>query len=231
VLKFLRKFRKKFKTACLTAALVTCWQVGQAAKADTPNWGDEVTVKISGSISLNTQNLSHLFLIYGTSYSGMPDTIFSVNLGEFSAGKSTSFDVSVNVAYNDSFEWYTAGLYGDISSGQYIEGVNGVNLGTWSSREGHHWDWLWDAEISEQTVFNDILNGTPESTSSHFDSEYWNTCFLGYPEYPGEGTLFNFSQASNNGQINFTFEVVPEPVSIILFGTGGLIVAALRRRT
>jgi hypothetical protein len=232
MLRFLRKFRKKFKTACLTAALTTCWQVGQAAKADVSplyNWGDEVTFKLTGTVSPSTRSLSHMFLIYGTGTSGgIYFPLGFINLGSFEANKDTSFSALEDTPYGDFMWWYTAGLYGDTSSGQYIEGTNGVTLGIWAS-EGDSWDSR--VPVAEATAFAYLLNDTPENLPTWQDwNQGWHIDEPAYMVFNTSSDLFDFSQAAKNGQIEFKLEVVPEPISIVLFGTGGMIVVTLRRR-
>jgi hypothetical protein len=231
MLKFLRKIRKGFRTACLTATLTTCWQIGQVVKADIsplPNWGDEVTLNFSGSVSPSTKNLSHLFLIYGTSYSGVPYSLFTIKLGDFTAGLSTPFSVSGSALYDETLSWYTIGLYGDISSGQYIEGTNGVTLGITNVAEGDQWSWRFFT--SEEMVFTNLLNDTPQNIYSNLWDESWHCQNGAGLNITDSSVLWNFSNASNNGQIEITSEIVPEPISIILFGGGGMIVVVFRRR-
>lgn len=226
--RFLKRLRKGLKTACLTAALTTCWSVGQTAKADMswpPGWGEEVTFKITGTVSPTTNSLSHMYLIYGTGTSGgIEFPLGFINLGSFETNQTTNFSVYENTPYGDFMWWYTAGLYGDTSSGEYIEGTNGVTLGIWAFG-GESWDS--QVPIPEETAFGYLLNDTPENMSLsyawHIDEPY-------YMSFDTSSGLFDFSQATANGQMEFTLEVVPEPVSIVLFGTGGMIVVALRRR-
>ncbi len=224
MLKFLRKFRKKFRTACLTATLATCWQVGEAAKADTPNWGDDITIKFSGTVSPTVKDISHLFLVYGTGYSFINFGPWNIKLGDFPAGQSISFSVQGPASYDSDLFWIVAGLYGDISSGRYIEGVNGVTLGLepGSTIDG----WIWDWKLTEQDAFDYLLNDSPGN--AFLISAMREEVGL---ELTNTSNLFNFSGLTYNGQIQIQTEIVPEPVSIILFGTGGLIVTRLRRRT
>lgn len=228
--KLLRRLRKGLKTACLTAALTTCWQIGQVAKADItpPDWGDEVTIRISGTVSPAINDLTHVFFIYGTGYSSLGYGPWAVKLGDFPAGQSTDFSVQGTAIYQESLFWYTAGLYGDISSGLYIEGVNGVTLGI-NATEGDPWNWHFP--LNEQETFTQLLNDTPGSNfASVLDGGSAHAEWMTGLEFNSSSILFNFSNASNNGLIQITSEVVPEPVSIVLFGTGGMIVVALRRR-
>jgi type 1 fimbria pilin len=233
MLRLLRKLRKGFKTACLTATLATCWQIGQAAKADTssPNWGDEVTYKFTGTVSPSTNGLSHMFLIYGTGSSGTIDfPLGFISLGSFQANQTTSFSALGNARYNEFVWWCTAGLYGDTSSGQYIEGTNGVTLGILAS-EGDSWDLRSPILGGEANAFTCLLNNTPENmTIWEYVEQGWHVDEPGTTVLNTSSDLFNFSQATGNGQIEFTIEIVPEPVSIVLFGTGGMIITALRRR-
>ena len=230
---FYKRLRKNLQTACLAAALATSWQVGQAAKADVtppPEWGDEVTVNFSGSISPAQNDLSHVFLLYGTGYSGLYYGPWAVKLGDyFPAGVETDFSVSGPATYQESIFWCTAGLYGDISSGVYQEGVNGVNLGNAAS-EGMYWDWCIYPDVNESDVFDYLLNDTPENMTSSLAESYLHAEYMSDLEFTGSSFLFDFSQASQNGQMQIQSEIIPEPFSIVLFGTGGMIVVALRRR-
>ena len=221
--KILRRLRKGIKTACLTALLATCWQVGRTA----PVSAATVTLQFSGTVSPAFNDLSHLFLIYGTGYSSWY-TIDVVKLGDFSAGQSTSFMVFADVEDEPDFRWYTAGLYGDISDGQYVEGLNGVTLGI-DGAEGHSWATYFP--VPEETVFNLLLNdesGYPIPRPSSWSGwhEEWNE----NPEISGSSILFDFTTASNNGQISFESQIVPEPVTIVLLGAGGLFVLYRRRK-
>jgi hypothetical protein len=230
MLKFLRKFRKKFKTACLTAALATCWQVGQAAKADTLNWGDEVTIRFSGTVSHSTTNLSHMYLIYGTGSSGgIEFPMGFIKLPNIEAGQVTGFNVLGNTPYANFIWWYTAGLYGDTNGG-YNGSTNGVTLGIWAN-EGDSWQYRVPG-MDEATAFTYLLNDTPENLPAWQDwHQGWHINeFYDPPVIETAGDLYDFSTAAKNGQIELKMEVVPEPVSIILFGTGGMIIVALRRR-
>jgi hypothetical protein len=221
--RFLKKLRKGLKTACLAAALATCWGIGQTAQA-------EVTLKVTGSVSPTENDVSNLYLLYGLNYSYVQ--AFSVtNLGNFPAGVTSDFSIYMTVealsADDTNIYWEAAGLYGDISSGNYTEGINGVTLGvdgavgdSWSS---HCW-------YDEGEIFNQILNNGQDYLlwSHYFYPWYYDDFQNQYASFAIN--LFDFSNAAYNGQIQFEVEVVPEPVSILLFGTGGMIVIYLRRR-
>jgi len=226
--KSFKKLRKRLKTACITAVLVTSWQAGQQARADLsppPNYGDEVTLKFSGTISPSSTDVSHLFLIYETGASSWAyDNI--IKLGDFTSGQTTPFSVSGKGYYRSEFYWFAAGLYGDISSGQYIEGINGVVLGI-NAQAGDSWNTHFQ-DHDENTVFNKLLNDNPSDIRYYTYSKHY--AYGSYLEISESSVLFNFSNASNNGNMQIQSEIVPEPVSIILFGTGGMIVVALRRR-
>jgi hypothetical protein len=231
--RFLKKLRKGLKTACLAAALATCWNVGQVAKADY-GW-DELNLKVTGTILPTENNVSNLYLLYGLNNSYV-HAFYVTNLGNFPAGVTSDFTIYMTVPYDeDLFDsddrkmyWEAVGLYGDISGGVYDEGVNGVTLGV-DGAAGDSWSshcWWGD----EWEVFNAILNyGQDFLLWSYYFSPWY------YDDFQNQYTnlsidLFDFSTASYNGQIQFEVEVVPEPVSIFLFGTGGLIVIAMRRR-
>jgi hypothetical protein len=171
-----------------------------------------------------------MFLIYGTGTSGGIDFPLNiVSLGNFEAGQDTSFSVTGDAHYADFIWWYTAGLYGDTSSGQYIEGTNGVTLGIWAW-EGDSWDSR--VPLAEATAFNYLLNDTPENLPPWQSWEQgWHINEFGNNGNNASGSLFNFSNASQNGEIQVNIQVVPEPAGITLFGTGAMILAALRRRS
>ncbi len=231
MLRFLRKFRKSFKTACLTAALATCWQVGQPAKAD---WGDwnEVTFRLTGTVTPTQHNVSNLYLLYGLNNSYVREFSY-ISLGNFPAGVISNLSIDMTVPYDESIfdsddknvYWEAVGLYGDISGG-YDDKKNGVTLGI-NAAVGDPWSshtWRDEGEVFSRLIDNQ-------------DSHQWDSGF--HPWYPIDFqyhsfnltiNLFDFSNASYNGQVQLNLEVVPEPVTIILFGTGGLIVAAFRRR-
>ncbi len=225
--RFLKRLRKGIKGACLTAVLATCWQVGQVAQAGLIqqfNPGDEVTVEFSGTVSPTVNNLSHLFLIYqtGTSSDDYYFTRRYLKLGDFPSGQTTAFSVLGTINYDDRIEWKVAALYGDISSGQYIEGINGVTLGSGLS-DGASWDTY--TYMDEPSMFNYLLNDEPQNMG------YFKFFFANYnseANFSRTMTLYDFSQASYNGQLYIESEVVPEPITIALLGTGGLVI--LRRR-
>ncbi len=222
--KILRRLRKGIKTACLTALLATCWQVGQPAQVSAAT----ETVQFSGTVSPAVNDLSHLFLIYATGVSSWIDDYGAVKLGDFPLGQTTVFSVLSDIPYTWNLYWYTAGLYGDVSSGQYIAGENGVTLGI-NGTEGDSWSSYFS--VSEETVFNYLLNDDVESLPSHWAS--WNGWHVDYDcwlETAGTSILFDFSQASSNGEIYLESQIVPEPTTIVLLGAGGLFVLYRRRK-
>jgi len=181
-----------------------------------------------------------LFFIYGTGYSSVEtEKFYAVKLGDFPAGQTSSFSVLVTGTQGEDiwwyegdnyFSWYIAGLYGDVSGGQYSEGINGVTLGTDNISEGD--EWVWINPLDEQSVFIHLFNDEPENIPpySSFGSigkyECWN-CNL---EISATTPLFNFSSASNNGEMHIETEVIPEPVTVLLVGAGGAYVLRRRRR-
>jgi hypothetical protein len=226
--KFLKKLQKGLKTACLAAALATCWSIGQTARADPPNYGDEVVVRFSGTVSPAQNDISHLFLIYTTGSSGIDYPLKAVKLGDFPAGLQSPFSVEAEIVYSSTLFWYAAGLYGDVSSNQYTTGVNGVTLGLYNYFLD---DWDSCYSIEEEIAFGHLLNDAPEQLPSYD----WNWRWRGinsneFDHFTTWATLYDFSSPTENGQISFNVEIIPEPVSIVLFGTGGMIVIYLRRR-
>jgi len=221
VRRILKQLRKGLRTACVTAALATCWNLGQTAQAE--------IVQFSGMVSPTENDISHLFLIYGTGYSTVADPLSAVSLGDFLAGQTTPFSVLTTAIDNETMWWYAAGLYGDISSGQYIEGTNGVTLGITASEDD-----LWGSyfySVEEQEVFGHLLNDEPEQLPSFSDNwSGWDSDFGNGLEITDSRTIFDFSQASDNGLIYIESEVVPEPITIFLFASGGIFVLYSRRR-
>ena len=226
--RLLKKLRKGVKSACLTAALVTCWSVGQPAQVLA---APIELLKFSGTVSPAVNDVSHLYLIYGTYWSGDLWGLGSTKLGDFSAGQTTAFSVLGDFGHSHEIWWCAAGLYGDVSGGQYIEGVNGVTLGI-NASEGNSWAY-YSPLVDEGTVFTYLLNGTIENVHPDWwdrGSWYNDTCY-GTEELEFSETinLFDFSSASSNGSLYVEAEIVPEPISIILFGAAGMLVLPRRR--
>ncbi len=217
--RFLKRLKKGIKSACLTAALVTCWQVGQPAPALAV-----IDLKFSGEVSPTVNDVSHLWLIYGSNYTASLYDWQAVKLGDFTAGQTSSFTVFGEVENGFNFKWGVAGLYGDTSGGQYTEGVNGVTLGLPEIDEGETWDSHVFTTID--TMFDYLLNDNGDDlAASHFMYPYYDNDFY------SDGTisnLFDFSTATANGDMTLEYEIVPEPITIILLGAGGIVV--LRRR-
>ena len=226
--RFFKKLRKNLRIACLAAALTTCWQVGQPASVRAAT----VPVEFSGTVSPAENDLSHLFLIYGSNYSGINCAAGAIKLGDFPAGQTIAFSVlelELHVLNHNATWWTGVGLYGDISGGQYVPGNNGVTI-AFDGSEGDSWDTYFGED--EETIFNYLLNDDIENLPSFqqcFDN-IWSGPYHDGWDFTDSKPLFDFSQASANGEIYIESEVVPEPLSIFLFGTGGAILIAFRRR-
>ncbi len=98
--KFLKQLRKGLRAACVTAALATCWNVGQSVAHAGYDIGDPVTIQFSGSISPVENNLSHVFLIYCTGTSSWRSAMNLVEIGDFMAGQTGIFSVTGQAVYN-----------------------------------------------------------------------------------------------------------------------------------
>ncbi len=225
--KILRRLRKGIKTACLAAVLATCWQVGQPAEVSAAT----VTVQFSGTVSPAVNDISHLFIIYGLGYSSIETPFGAIQLGDFSAGQTTAFTAftTTNAQSYYNLYWYAAGLYGDVSGEQYVEGINGVNLGITAS-EGDPWSSYFSS--SEASIFTHLLDDNPDNIpwfTGGLDGWHFGGVTGGL-EITDSSVLFDFSTASNNGEISFESQIVPEPVTIVLLGAGGLFVLYRRRK-
>lgn len=226
--KFLKQLRKGLRTACVTAALATCWNVGQSAHA-AYNSGDEVTVQFTGTISPTISDLSHVYLIYGTGSSSIYSDIRAISLGDFTITGSESFSVQGVAEYYDTTSWLIAGLYGNLSSGEYTEGVNGVTLTApyhpiYSSRNS------WDDFIytSEAAMFAYLLdNDVTNIYGAGYKFNCWQRTGM---EMDDSASLYNFSEITENGMVEIQSEIIPEPVTILLLGSGGIVVLCRRRK-
>jgi hypothetical protein len=219
--RILRILRKGIKTACLAAVLATCWQVGQPAQVSAAT----VTLQISGTVSPTMNDLSHVFLIYGTGHSSFPLYFGTVKLGDFSAGYTTPFTVLATAVDQDTLYWCAVGLYGDISSGQYNEGFNGVTLGI-ETFEGDSWEYRFPS-LDEETVFNYLISDAAGLIPS--DSWSWNSTYQASLWITDSSPLNDYSQPSSNGEIYIATEIVPEPITFLLLGAGGIYILRCRR--
>jgi hypothetical protein len=136
---------------------------------------------------------------------------------------------------NDSdLHWFAAGLYGDTSNNQYDGNINGVTASI-RADEGDSWSTFFD--VDESIIFDNILNDDVEALTEYISPfQYKNSCWQ-YEEfsYPSktltdQADLWNFSQAVNNGLIQFEAEIVPEPITLVLLGGGWIFVVASRRQ-
>ena len=226
--RFLKKLRKGVKTACLTATLVTCWHVGQPAKAS-PIPPPDTVIRFSGTVSPTVNDVSHLCLIYGTGFSASGTTErLGVKLGDFPGGETTPFSVIAS-AYSDGdviYRYgYALGLYGDISGGEYAEGVNGVTIGSYlSDLEGSSWDDFFGSH-DEGTVFSFLLNDDYESLSSTVSTSTFSLYTT-----PRDVFLYDLSEASQGGEMQIVYEIIPEPTTVLFVGAGVAGVLSFRRR-
>jgi hypothetical protein len=228
--KFLKQLRKGLRAACVTAALATCWNVGQSVAQAGYRNGDEVAVQFTGTISPTVSDLSHVYLIYGTGYSGTVFSNFNVmGLGDFSGGNAGSFSVYGDAVYDEQILWFAAGLYGDLSSGQYTEGTNGVSLSA-SYYPGYSDFDSWDdfINVSEGIMFNYLLNNDISGLSTIKYNDVHG--YLYFDSDSDQRNMYNFSEVYENGTVAINFEIVPEPLTILLLGSGGIIVLGRKRR-
>jgi len=110
-----------------------------------------------------------------------------------------------------------------------------VTLGIDGS-EGNLWSSYFS--LSQADIFNYLINDNSDilvSDSSYpnnflwdWNGWHWNGYESGL-EITDSSILFDFSQASDNGTIDLTTQNIPEPVTIILLGTGGVFVLWRKR--
>lgn len=228
--KFLKQLQKGLRAACATAALATCWNVGQSVAQAGHEWGDEVTVRISGTISPSITDLSHVFLIFCTGVSTWQSDYQAVNLGQFSAGRAEAFSVQVTAIYMEEFNWIIAGLYGDLSVGQYTEGTNGVALS--ANYDPAFWTtdgWYDFISPSESDVFEYLLSDNAQTVANNVTT-YEYRYLTGYLECSETRSLYNFSNPVYNGIVQIASTVVPEPATILWLGCGGVVVFVRKKR-
>jgi len=222
--KFLKSLKKGLRTACVAAALATCWNVGQSAKAAYQN-GDIVNVQFSGTISPTVNDLSHVFLIYCTGTSGSRSSMNVLKLGDFAAGETSTFSVTGEAVYDSVLYFLVAGVYGDITAGQYTEGTNGVTL-------NKNYSSIWNNIIgtTEETMFEYLCNDNVSALTGLAHSGYYNYSYIMYLEGTRSINLYDFSDPTENGTGSITATIVPEPITILLFGSGGVWIIRRWRR-
>ena len=223
--KFLKQLRKGLRAACVTAALATCWNVGQSVAHAGYDIGDPVTIQFSGSISPVENNLSHVFLIYCTGTSSWRSAMNLVEIGDFMAGQTGIFSVTGQAVYNYELYCLVAGVYGDISGGEYIEGVNGVTF----SESG---SWIWSSVgVTEETMFDYLVNDNEAALMGLAHDQYYSYEYFWQLEQTRTCDLYDFSGPVANGSAQITTTIVPEPITILLFGSGGAIVLCRKRKS
>jgi len=229
--KFLRRLKKGFKTACLTTALVTCWNIGHSTPVNAAlNFGDPITMKFSGTVSPATNDISNLYLIlvYGSGSSSIGRHFSAVKLGDFTANQTTAFTVYDDTIYRYSLYWATAGLYGDTSGGQYNANINGVTIAKPGIDPGESWDSHMFTNIN--TMFDYLLNDNEAQLAQYHCKYFYYDDDYDYTSSGETVPLYDFSTATANGEMFIQYEIVPEPTSLVLFAAGVYIFSRYRRR-
>lgn len=242
--RILKQLRKGIRAACVTAAVATCWNVGEPVAHANPGWGDQVTIQVSGTVKPAEKDLSHVFLIFCTGASSWQSDYQAVHLGDFDAGQSGAFSIQANAKYDPVSYWIIAGLYGDISGGQYVEGTNGVTLNAmydsgdvWSDDWADFFKRIYQPDIgdavlsrSQSDMFTYLLNGDIAKLT---EEVYWDYKYMTNSsdlEFTMTAALYNFSVPTQNGTVEITSTVIPEPTTVLLLGAGGVVALVLKRR-
>jgi len=80
-------------------------------------------------------------------------------------------------------------------------------------------------------MFNYLLNNDVSNLSiEQYDSDLYGYDYADFDSINVERDLYSFSEISENGRVNISFEIVPEPMTVLLFGSGGLVVLRRRRK-
>ena len=247
-----KSIRIFIKNVCIATSFILCFSLGQTAYGSFSEFiltNEDFEFQISGTVSPATDNITHLYFVYGTGESSLEDMQNIVFLGEFSGGETQPFYITRQFSNNgevtyhkdDSIWWYVAGVYGQTNNGVYDDNINGVTLAMDNLEEGKTWfesvngplfDDGEDYSTDEAVVYNKLVSHDLEVLGKYESSapQWFKSVDSGWAINNVTIDLYSYSVAAEKSStMTITTVVIPEPLTIFLLVAGSVCITCRPR--